>query len=108
MRADYDPDEVVIIGVSLDQGPAEKVRPLLGKFINRYSINYPIVLDSRGELVRQFFRRDLSSMAVPMTFVIDRQGQVYKEHVGVPRDSMGKLNPRGALSEDIAVLLARS
>ncbi|MFT5087961.1 MAG: peroxiredoxin [Candidatus Latescibacterota bacterium] len=108
MRADYDPEKVVIIGVSLDQGPEEKVRPLLSKFIDRYSINYPIVLDSSGELVRQFFRRDLSSMAVPMTFVIDQNGQVYKEHVGVPRDSMGKLNPRGALSEDIEVLLSRS
>lgn len=108
MRADYDPEKVAIIGVSLDQGPEEKVRPLLEKFIARYSINYPIVLDGRGELVRQFFRRDLSSMAVPMTFVIDQQGRVYKEHVGVPRDSKGKLNPRGALSEDIEVLLERS
>ena len=108
MRADYDPEKVVIIGVSLYQGSEEQVRPLLGKFIDRYSINYPIVLDSRGELVRQFFRRDLSSMAVPMTFVIDQHGQIYKEHVGVPRDSKGKLNPRGALSEDVEVLLARS
>lgn len=108
MRADYDPEQVAIIGVSLDQGPEEQVRPLLGKFIDRYSINYPILLDGRGELVRQFFRRDLSSMAVPMTFVIDQQGHIYKEHVGVPRDSKGKYNPRGALSEDIEVLLARS
>ncbi len=108
MRDDYDPDQVAIIGVSLDQGPAEQVRPLLSKFIDRYEINYTIVHDGRGDLVRQFFRRNLSSMAVPMTFIIDRDGRVYKEHIGVPRDSKGKINPRGALSEDIEALLSQS
>ncbi len=108
MRDDYDPEKVAIIGVSLDQGSAEQVRPLLSKFIERYDINYPIVHDGRGDLVRQFLRRNLASMAVPMTFVIDREGRIYKEHIGVPHDSKGKLNPRGALSEDIDALLSRS
>ena len=108
IRADYDPEKVAIIGVSLDQGPADQVGPLVAKFIARYEINYPIVLDGKFELIRQYYHRDLSTVAVPMTFVIDQQGQLYKTHVGVPRDSKNKLNPRGALSEDIEILLARS
>lgn len=108
MRDDYDPEKVAIIGVSLDQGSAEQVRPLLSKFIERYDINYPIVHDGGHDLVRQFVRGNAGSMGIPMTFVIDRQGRIYQRHIGVPHDSKGKLNPRGALSEDIDALLARS
>ncbi len=108
LQAEYDPEQIAIIGVSLDQGPEDKVRPLVAKFVDRYDINYPVVLDSKFELIRQYYHRDLSTVAVPMTFVIDQQGQIYKTHVGLPRDSKGKLNPHGALSEDIETLLARS
>ena len=108
MRSEYETDQVAIIGVSLDQGDDDQVQPLLSKFIERYEINYPIVHDGRHDLVRQFVRGSSGSMVIPMTFVIDRQGRIYKMHMGVPKDSKGKINPRGALSEDIDALLSRS
>ena len=108
MRGEYEPDQVAIIGVSLDQGPDDQVQPLLDKFIKRYDINYLIVHDGRHDLVRQFVRGNSGSMGIPMTFIIDREGRVYKTHIGVPKDSKGKINPRRALSEDINALLSRS
>ena len=108
MRSEYETDQVAIIGVSLDQGDDDQVQPLLSKFIERYEINYPIVHDGRHDLVRQFVRGSSGSMGIPMTFVIDREGRIYKMHMGVPKDSKGKINPRGALSEDIDALLSRS
>ncbi|MEC8646078.1 MAG: TlpA disulfide reductase family protein [Candidatus Latescibacterota bacterium] len=108
MRSEYEPDQVAIIGVSLDQGPDDQVQPLLNKFIERYDINYLIVHDGQHDLVRQFVRGSSGSMGIPMTFIIDREGRIYKRHIGVPKDNKGKINPRGALSEDINTLLSRS
>lgn len=108
IRDEYDPEQVAIIGVSLDQGPTDKVQSMLGKFVERFEINYPVVHDGKFELIREFYKKSLASVAVPMTFVIDQQGQVFRTHVGVPRDSKGKINPRGVLSKDIDILLARS
>jgi peroxiredoxin len=108
LRASLDPDKVAIIGVSLDQGPEDKVRPLLDQFIQRFAINYPVVLDGKFELVRQYYRQDLATVVVPMTYVIDQQGRLYRTHLGVPRDSKGRPNARAALSEDIEALLSKS
>ena len=106
MRKAYDPDEVAIIGVSLDQVPAEQAQPLLGKFIERYEINYPVVHDGKFELIRAFYTQNLSSVAVPMTYVFDRQGRLHSSHRGVPQKN-GRPDPQGVLSEDIESILAR-
>ena len=104
IRNSFDPEEVAIVGISLDRDPPEVIRPILEKFIERYKINYLIVLDRKGELAQQY---SAGSM-VPMTFIIDQQGQVYKTHVGLPRDSMGRLNPLKVYAEDIQALLDRT
>ena len=108
IRGDYDSEQVVIIGVSLDRGAEEQVRPMLGKFVERFEINYPVLHDGQFELIRIYYKKNLASVAVPMTFVFDQQGQIYRTHVGVPRDKNGRPNPRSVLSEDIRSLLARS
>ncbi len=108
MRAVYDPEQVAIIGVSLDQVPADKAQPLLGKFVERYEINYPIVHDGKFELIRTYFKKNLNSVAVPMTYVFDQQGRLYRSHRGVPMDKNRRPDPRGVLGEDIELLLARS
>ena len=108
IRGEYDSEQVVIIGVSLDRGAEEQVRPMLGKFVERFEINYPVLHDGQFELIRIYYKKNLASVAVPMTFVFDQQGQIYRTHVGVPRDKNGRPNPRSVLSEDIRSLLARS
>jgi len=108
MSNEYDPKQVVIIGISLDQGPPEHVLPLIGEFVERLASNYPVVHDGQAELLRAFYKESLARVGVPLTFIFDRQGRVYKRHIGVPRDKRGQLNPRGVCSEDIETLLARS
>ena len=72
------------------------------------AINYPVVHDGQAELLRAFYKESLAQVGVPLTFIFDRQGRVYKRHLGVPRDKSGRLNPHGVFSEDIETLLARS
>ena len=108
MSSEYDPEQVAIIGISLDQGPPEHVLPLIGEFVERLAINYPVVHDGQAELLRAFYKENLAQVGVPLTFIFDRQGRVYKRHIGVPRDKSGRLNPHGVFSEDIETLLARS
>ena len=107
IREDYDPDEVAIIGVSLDQVPADKAQPLLGKFVERFEINYPILHDSRAELIKTYYKQNLNTVAVPMTYVFDQQGRLFRTHRGVP-SSNRKPDPRGVISAEIDALLKRS
>ncbi len=108
MSNEYDPEQVAIIGISLDQGPPERVLPLIGEFVERLAINYPVVHDSQLELLRAFYKKNLAKVGVPLTFIFDRAGRVYKTHLGVPSDRSGRPNPRGVFGEDIETLLARS
>ena len=108
MSNEFDPEQVAIIGISIDQGPPERVLPLIGEFVDRLAINYPVVHDGQHELLRAFYKESLARVGVPLTLIFDRQGRVYKRHIGVPRDKSGQLNPRGVFSEDIETLLARS
>ena len=105
MSNEYDPEQVAIIGISLDKGPPEHVLPLIGEFVERLAINYPVVHDSRHELLRAFYKENLARVGVPLTFIFDREGRVYKKHLGVPRDRSGRPNPRGVFGEDIETLL---
>jgi thiol-disulfide isomerase/thioredoxin len=104
LRSEYNFDELAIIGVSLDQGSNKKVLELLEKFIKRYEINYPVLLDGNGEMVRKIVGNQMRSLAVPMTFIFDRQGKMRAKHVGVPRGKNG-LDPYGILKEEIENLL---
>ena len=108
MSNEYDPEQVAIIGISLDQGPSERVLPLIDKFVEHLAINYPVIHDGQWELLRIFYKENLARMGVPLTFVFDRQGRVYKKYSGVPQDRSGRPNPRGVLGADIETLLARS
>ena len=107
LREDYGPDEVAIIGVSLDQVPAHKAQPLLGKFVERFEINYPILHDSRAELIKTYYKQNLNTVAVPMTYVFDQQGRLFRTHRGVPSINR-KPDPRGVISAEIDALLKRS
>ncbi|SVB60801.1 uncharacterized protein METZ01_LOCUS213655, partial [marine metagenome] len=68
----------------------------------------PIVHDGKFELIRTYFKKNLNSVAVPMTYVFDQQGRLYRSHRGVPMDKKRRPDPRGVLGEDIELLLARS
>ncbi len=62
-----------IVGVSLDQEGWQVVKP----YIERSKISYPIVVGD-GDLAKAYGGID----AIPATFIIDKQGNVARKHVG--------------------------
>jgi peroxiredoxin len=73
LQKQYAKQGLVVIGASVDEGGAAAVKPFAGKL----GINYPVVLPD--EKTQQAFG---GIEAVPTTFIIDRQGQIVKEHLG--------------------------
>ena len=67
-------DQLQIIGVSEDEGPAEMVK----KFAAEHHMNYPVVMQT-DELRRAF----PGVFALPTTFVLDRQARTVQKHVGL-------------------------
>jgi thiol-disulfide isomerase/thioredoxin len=67
-------DQLVVLGISQDEGPVETVQ----KFAVQQDINYPIAM-STPELEKVF--RGIA--ALPTTFVIDREGRLAQRHVGM-------------------------
>jgi peroxiredoxin len=77
-----------VIGVSLDM----EAGAVLGPFINRYGITYPIVLGTREVVVDYGGIR-----GIPTTFVIDDKGEISDYFVG--------LQPRHVIEESVTKLL---
>ena len=77
-----------IIGVALDQQGASVVKP----FVEENEIEYPILV---GNPTVAASYGGVSSL--PTTFVIDRQGKVYKKYIGYI--------PKATFEKDIAALL---
>ncbi|MCZ6701674.1 MAG: TlpA disulfide reductase family protein [Ignavibacteria bacterium] len=85
-------DELVVIGISLDQ-PATQIN--LQLFINNFGINYPVVLctyevsEAYGNI-----------QAIPTSFIIDTEGNIVNKHIG--------LVPKSTLLEEINSLLTEN
>ncbi|MEO8167140.1 MAG: TlpA disulfide reductase family protein, partial [bacterium] len=62
-----------IVGVSLDREGWQIVKP----YLERSKINYPIVIGD-GDLAQAYGGID----GIPATFIIDKQGNVARKHVG--------------------------
>ena len=69
----YGKDGFVVVGISLDEGGADVVKP----FGQKYGINYPLVMGD--EAVQAAFG---GIEALPTTFLIDREGQVRHRKIG--------------------------
>lgn len=67
--------DVVVIGISLDQGNTLKdVKP----FIKDYGINYPVVYGDEKVVM------DYGNIqAIPTTFIVDQKGIIVDKHVGL-------------------------
>ena len=62
-----------IVGISLDQGGWDDVRP----FLQKIRVSYPVVLGN------QQVADDYGGIsAIPTTFVVDRKGKVVEKHLG--------------------------
>lgn len=67
-------DRVVVIGVSEDEGPIDKVR----EFAAQYKVNYPIVMTTPA-IEEQF----PGVAALPTTFFLDTEGRIAQRHIGI-------------------------
>ena len=65
-------DEVTVLGVNMGEGP-EKVQP----FVRALDITFPVVLDRQQKVARQY-----QVVAIPSTYVIDREGVVRAKYLG--------------------------
>lgn len=66
-------DDVVVLGVSLDQGGPSAVVP----FVEKMKINYPVVYGD-GTVVKAYG----GIRGIPTTFVIDRDFNIQRKYVG--------------------------
>jgi cytochrome c biogenesis protein CcmG/thiol:disulfide interchange protein DsbE len=74
-------NDVVVIGISLDQ---PSTRDDLRPFIDKYKINYPIVMGTTEVVVAYG-----NIQAIPTSFVIDREGKILSKHIGlVPKSTI--------------------
>lgn len=72
-------DDVIVIGVSLDDDTKSEVVP----FMKEYGINYPVVYGD-NKVVTDFG----SINAIPTSFIINKKGEIVEKHVGlVPKST---------------------
>jgi thiol-disulfide isomerase/thioredoxin len=67
-------DDIIFVGVSLDEGGFDTVRP----FADRHGVNYPLVMD-RSRIFRAYGGRG----TIPTTFLVDAEGNVRFAHEGI-------------------------
>src|SRR5580765_3666358 len=67
-------DHLVILGISEDEGPVDTVK----RFATQQQMNYPIVMST--DAIRQIFK---GVVALPTTFVLDRDGRMVQKNVGL-------------------------
>mgnify|MGYP001033631536 CR=1 FL=1 len=66
-----------ILGISLDSKGKEAV----AAFVNKYKINYPVVLETRN-MTEKLVNDYRPGQFIPTTIIIDKQGQIRNKHVG--------------------------
>lgn len=75
LQDEYGTDNLVILGISVDQGD----RSVVTKFAKEYNINYEI-LYANGEVVGKYG----GIRSIPTTFIVDRDGFIRDGRVGFP------------------------
>lgn len=72
------PNSLQVVGLSVDEAPPAEVK----QFAERMGITYPVAIASD-----QLQNRFGGILALPTSFVLDRQGRIVQKHVGlVPQD----------------------
>lgn len=91
LHSKFADQDVVIIGISVNEGGAERIRP----FVNDNNLTYPILIAKTST------KTDYGGIGkLPTTFVIDQKGNIYKEYFAY--------QSRQILELDIKSLLPRN
>ncbi len=70
---EYKDQGMQIIGISVDDFGADKVRD----FVKKYEISYPVAM-----YTREFIRAYEPGRAIPVTVIIDKSGLIRHRHIG--------------------------
>ena len=81
MQDKYGDQGLVIVGVNMD---AES--ELARAFLQEIPANFQIIEDAKGELAKKF-----DVIAMPSSYVIDRNGDVVKRHLGFKVKRQGRI-----------------
>ena len=73
LQKKYEKQGLVVVGLSVDEDGADVVK----RFARKLGMNYPVLLSD--EKTREAFG---GIEAVPMTFIVDREGHIAKKHLG--------------------------
>jgi thiol-disulfide isomerase/thioredoxin len=74
LQEEYGPEGFEVLGISMDDGGFEVVRP----FAEEMNVNYPIVVD-HGSVASQFG----GVYGLPTTFIVDRHGVIQERIIGI-------------------------
>ena len=74
LQKTYGKQGLMVVGVSVDQGGTDVIKP----FVEKFGMNYPVLV--ADDKVQQAFG---GFDAIPVTLVIDRQGRIVKRHLGL-------------------------
>lgn len=91
-------DSLVVVGMSLDDGPVADVR----KFVTEQRINYPVAI--AGPDVQALFG---GFRSVPSTFIVTRDGQITQRHVGLLNAAYTEQEVRSLAGLPTAATVAR-
>lgn len=91
-------DQILVVGVSEDEIPPDQVKA----FASQYAVNYPIAMNTPE--LRKIFK---GIVALPTTFVIDRDGKLVQKHVGQLNPAMTELEARVLAGIDTNVKIER-
>lgn len=72
MQEKYEGQGLVIVGVNVDAEPEEAQA-----FLDEFPVNFQTIEDGNGELAKEF-----DVIAMPSSYVIDRNGEIVTRHVG--------------------------
>lgn len=73
LQKEYGDDGFVVVGISLDRGGADTVKP----FAEKMGINYPLVMGDQ-KVAGKFG----GIRGIPTSFLINREGEIVEKHVG--------------------------
>jgi len=88
LHSKYADKGVVFIGISVDEGGAERIRP----YVEKNNFRFPIVIAKTSTKI------DYGGIGkLPSTFVIDQKGNIYKEYFGYKNRQVLELDIKGLL-----------
>ncbi|MGU3194989.1 redoxin domain-containing protein [Bacillus sp. WBUNB001] len=88
--SDYKKNNIIIIGVNLTDNESNTKQ--VKDFTKQYKISFPILLDTKGEIRKQY-----KIITIPTTYIIDSNGIIAENVIGpITYDKIKKLTLNSA------------